>query len=148
LRRRSRVKGLEERYREYAREAGERITPQKLAVLRFLEGNENHPSVQEILAFVSKKLGQIAQVTVYRLLRDFVRSGFVRSICIDPERMRFDPFTNPHHHVVCTVCGRIWDIPFESIRCQARMMPDWFERTGQVEVVIRAVCKECMAKKD
>lgn len=140
--------GLEELYRDAVVGSDERITVQKLAVLRYLDENrETHPSVQEIFRAVRAKLGQITQVTVYRILRDFVRRGFLRTICVDPERVRFDPSTEPHHHAVCTNCGKIWNIPLESVECRAQMMPEDFVRGGNPEAVIRGLCTDCYEKR-
>jgi len=140
------AKGLVERYREHAARSGERMTPQKLAILEFLDGNPNHPTVQEIFAFVKARLGQTARVTVYRFLRELIRNGMVRALCVDPDRMRFDADTTPHHHAVCRVCGRIVDIPADVITCHAGKVPEDFALTGHMEVVLWGICNLCAGK--
>jgi len=141
------AKSLVERYREHAARSGERMTPQKLAILEFLDGNRDHPTVQEIFAFVKSRLGQTARVTVYRFLRELIRNGMVRALCVDPDRMRFDADTTPHHHAVCRVCGRIVDIPADVITCHTGKVLDNFASTEHMEVVLWGICKLCAKKR-
>jgi len=123
------------------------MTPQKLAILEFLDGNRDHPTVQEIFAFVKSRLGQTARVTVYRFLRELIRNGMVRALCVDPDRMRFDADTTPHHHAVCRVCGRIVDIPADVITCHTGKVLDNFASTEHMEVVLWGICKLCAKKR-
>jgi len=135
-----------ERYRKHAGASGERMTPQKLAILKFLQSSTAHPTVQEIFASVKRKLGQTARVTVYRFMRELTRLGMVKPLCVDPDRLRFDARTEPHHHAVCRVCGRIVDIPPEAVTCQVEKIPQDFLVHGDIEVVVRGVCKRCAQK--
>lgn len=89
---------------------GLKVTPQRIAVLRCLEGNRSHPSVEEIHRRVSRTFPSISLATVYNTLDTLERIGEVRSVTIDPERRHYDPETRPHHHVMCTACRRIHDV--------------------------------------
>ena len=137
------MESLEKRYREYAARAGERMTPQKLAILQYLDKAKSHPTANEIYRAVKEKLGETAEVTVYRFLRDLVKRGLVRILCVDPERFRFDADAAPHHHGVCTRCGRIFDLPTSAVSCQTEMMPSEFAVGECVEVIVRGICREC-----
>jgi Fur family peroxide stress response transcriptional regulator len=45
------------------------MTLQRLAVLEFLEGNTNHPSVEEIYRNLKKKYPTLSQATIYTSLQ-------------------------------------------------------------------------------
>jgi Fur family peroxide stress response transcriptional regulator len=93
--------------------AGFKRTPQRLAILEYLDGNTSHPSAEEIYRAVSKKYSSMSFATVYNTLNTLAQSGAVRELAIDPERKRYDPDTTNHHHLICVVCRKITDVPEE-----------------------------------
>jgi len=86
-------------------------TPQRLAILEYLEGNTSHPSAEDIFRVVSKRYQSMSFATVYNTLNTLTRAGELRELTIDPERKRYDPDTSRHHHLICVLCGKIADIP-------------------------------------
>jgi Fur family peroxide stress response transcriptional regulator len=89
-------------------------TPQRLAILDYLEGNTSHPSAEDIFRAVSKKYHSMSFATVYNTLNTLAKAGTIRELTIDPERKRFDPDISQHHHFICVLCGKIVDI-FEGL---------------------------------
>lgn len=86
-------------------------TPQRLAIIDYLEGNISHPTAGDIFLAVSKKYQSMSFATVYNTLNTLVKAGTLRELTIDPEKKRYDPDTSRHHHCICILCGRIVDIP-------------------------------------
>jgi Fur family peroxide stress response transcriptional regulator len=86
-------------------------TPQRLAILDYLEGNTSHPSAEDVYRAVSKKYRSMSFATVYNTLHTLTKAGALRELTIDPERRRYDPDTSGHHHLICVGCGRIADVP-------------------------------------
>jgi Fur family peroxide stress response transcriptional regulator len=93
--------------------AGFKRTPQRLAILEYLDGNTSHPSAEEIYRAVSKKYSSMSFATVYNTLNTLAQSGAVRELAIDPKRKRYDPDTTNHHHLICVACRKIIDVPEE-----------------------------------
>ena len=85
-------------------------TPQRLAILEYLEGNTSHPSAEDIYRAVSKKYHSMSFATVYNTLNMLAKAGTIRELTIDPVRKRFDPDISQHHHLMCVLCGKIVDI--------------------------------------
>jgi Fur family peroxide stress response transcriptional regulator len=92
---------------------GIKRTPQRLAILDYLEGNKLHPSADEIYRAVSKKYHSMSIATVYNTLKTLTQSGAIRELTIDPDRKRYDPDTTLHHHLICLTCKKIADMPGE-----------------------------------
>lgn len=87
--------------REELREAGSRVTPGRLALLRVLETARTPLTVKEI----ETKLRTLNPVTLYRALESLVVAGLVRR-GIEDRVARFEYAGKPHHHhLVCTDCG-------------------------------------------
>ncbi len=87
-----------------------KLTPQRLAIMEYLEGNMSHPSAADIFNAVSKKYPTMSFATVYNTLETLWEKGQLRELTIDRGKMRFDPNTKPHHHLICVQCKNITDI--------------------------------------
>ncbi len=85
-------------------------TPQRLAILDYLEGNTSHPSAEDIYQAVSERYASMSFATVYNTLNTLTDAGAVRELTIDPDRRRYDPDTSMHHHLICISCRKIVDI--------------------------------------
>lgn len=88
-----------------------RLTPQREAILRFLEGNTSHPSAEDIYARLRRKFPGMSFATVYNTLQSLLGRGDLIEVRIDRGRARFDPGLKPHHHLLCVRCGAITDLP-------------------------------------
>ena len=89
---------------------GLKLTPQRLAVLHYLDGNTGHPSAEDIYRSVSKKYPTMSLATVYNTLEALKQRGHLRELTIDPSKKRFDPNPRPHHHLMCVRCNKTLDI--------------------------------------
>ncbi len=97
------------------RTLGLKLTPQRIAILDYLEGNTCHPSAEDIYGSVSKKFPTLSRATVYATLGSLKVLGKVLELTIDPDKKRYDMETAKHHHFMCTLCKRIIDIPATNV---------------------------------
>ena len=93
---------------------GYRCTMPREAVLEVLRGTLDHLSAEEIYLAVHRRLPNIGLTTVYRTLDLLVRMGVVVKFEFGDGRARFELAGHPqgkghHHHLVCTVCGKVVD---------------------------------------
>ncbi len=95
------------------RDIGFKLTPQRIAILNFLEGNKQHPSADDIYKAVSKRFSTMSFSTVYTTLAALKEKGAISELTLDPEKKRYDPDTANHNHMICISCKRIVDIPGE-----------------------------------
>ena len=87
-----------------------KLTPQRLAILDYLDGNKSHPSAEDIYKSVSKEFPTMSFATVYNTLEALKSKDNILELKIDPAKKRYDPETTPHHHLICTKCKTIVDI--------------------------------------
>jgi Fur family peroxide stress response transcriptional regulator len=126
------------------REEGLKVTPQRIAVVKYLEGNRAHPSVEEIHREVSRDFPTISLATVYNTLDTLEQIGEVQAVTIDSARKHYDPEMRPHHHLMCTSCRCIQDV-FADYASVLRV-PDALARQFRVKetaVSFRGVCQDC-----
>ncbi len=131
--------------REMKKECGFKMTPQRMAILEYLEGNREHPSAEEIFRSVSSRFPTMSFATVYNTLELLVSRGKVAELSIDVGKKRFDPDTAPHHHLICRNCRCIEDI-FEDfgIEIPGGSRAD-FEITGH-HIEFYGICPSCKSK--
>ena len=131
---------------EKYRDAGLKLTPQRLAILEFLDGNKEHPSAEDVYKAVSKKFPTMSLATVYNTLMTLKQRGLVKELTMDPLRMRFDPQPTPHHHLICMDCRKIIDIHTRLRIKLPEMEQEGFEIVGN-HIEFYGRCPKCKNKK-
>lgn len=128
------------------RAKGLKSTPQRMAVLEYLDGNTEHPSAEEIYNAVLEKYPTMSFSTVYNILETLKEHDMVQELTIDPHKKRFDPNCEHHHHLICTRCKTIVDIHEDfplSIPSESKA---GFEIIGN-HIEFYGVCADCRNKK-
>jgi Fe2+ or Zn2+ uptake regulation protein len=105
---------------ERCRAAGIAVTPQRLAIFRRLAETDCHPSAEELYAAVRREMPTLSLATVYKTLDTLATIGLVRPVSRLGARGRWDANLAPHHHLVCTVCGKVTDVMEPRLEAAAR----------------------------
>jgi Fe2+ or Zn2+ uptake regulation protein len=90
--------------------AGLRLTPQRLAIVRELEGDESHPTAQELFERLRPSFPTMSFATVYNTLDTLAKLRLVGALK-HGAAVRYDPNLEPHHHAICDRCGEVVDLP-------------------------------------
>ncbi len=128
------------------RECGQKITPQRLAVLKALEGDRSHPTAAAVVEKVHRDNPYISPATVYRVLNELAAMGEIQSLALKDGTTRFDPNAEDHAHLLCERCGRIDDVPWT---VTAGALPGSLSmgyRLNSVQVIFRGVCPRCQGE--
>lgn len=127
---------------------GLKVTPQRLAILRYLKENRVHPTAEKIYSEITREYPAISLTTVYKTLASFVEAGMIRELDIDPHKMRFDICTEDHNHFHCRVCDNVYDVDSEG----PMIMNDLQNkskieghRVDAVNINLKGVCRYCEA---
>jgi len=90
-------------------EKGLKVTPQRVAILTAIIELNNHPTAENIIAFVRKNHPNIATATVYKVLDIMVENELIKKVKTDKDIMRYDAIMEKHHHLYCSETDRIED---------------------------------------
>jgi len=107
------------------------VTHQRREVLRAVVETDSHPDAHTVLNRVREEHDLIGRLHA---------SG---------ERARFDGNSRPHHHFICTECGRIVD--FESGELDGMALPDRVVELGTPtsrQLQVFGVCRNCERRKE
>ncbi len=104
------VKTEHENIGDRLRNAGSKATPGRIALLEFLEKSKRPLSIPRIAKGLHNTL---SPVTLYRALETLAGSGIIRRVDLGHSHAHYEFVmeSGHHHHLVCTNCGAIEDIP-------------------------------------
>ena len=130
-------------FRKVCKERGIKVTPQRLEIYREVMKAHGHPSAEEIYSRVRERLPSISLDTVYRTLSAFESYGLIGRIQT-VDRIRFDPNTKLHHHLLCKLCKGLTDFRWDDFDELAppRDVSDWGHPETK-HVQISGVCSKC-----
>lgn len=123
---------------------GFKLTPQRLAVIKYMIGNKSHPSALTIHKDLKKRYPSLSFSTVYNTLNVLEEIGEVRPIFIFSDHVNYDPSVESHVHFLCTECKHIHDIfpaEMEGIRLPAGELNG--HAITSTQVILKGTCKNC-----
>ena len=123
-----------------------KLTPQRLAILKYLENNREHPSAADIHNAVSRNFPTMSLATVYNTLKILKRLKNIQELSIDADKRRFDPDTGDHNHLICIRCKKIVDVKHEFSLDIPDAEKQEFEIIGN-HVDFYGVCPGCRNRK-
>ena len=89
----------------------QRNTRQREVILGELRNLTSHPTAVGLYEIVRRRLPRISLGTVYRNLELLAEMGAIQKLDLAGSQARFDGNVDRHHHVRCTGCGRVDDVP-------------------------------------
>ena len=122
---------------------GMRVTSQRVIVHRALQELDRHVTAEELLESVSQRLPSVSLPTIYATLELLEELGMVRRVQRAGTTL-FDPRTDLHHHLVCSICGSIEDIDSElETRPLERAAGKHGFAPERIEAVVHGRCARC-----
>lgn len=127
------------------REHGAKITAQRIAILKQLEGRKDHPSADTLFKELSAEHPTMSIATVYSTAQLLGDAGLVKILSIDDKRVYFDPETATHGHFLCKKCGRLVDLDIdeEGLYSSATDGEDGIAQIERAEIFFYGLCSDC-----
>jgi len=129
------------------RDAGLRVTGQRLAVLRAL-GEEPHSDADSVHRLVRREFDGFSLQATYVVLGALTEAGLIRRIEPAGSPARYERrIGDNHHHVVCTSCGAVADVDcvHGAAPCLAPSSTAGFA-ISTAEVTFWGLCPECQSQ--
>ncbi len=123
---------------------GQRVTSQRLVILRELRRRKRHATAEEIHRAVHHDLPGTSAPTVYAVLDLLVGLGLARKIDAGVGSALYDARTQPHQHAVCRKCGLVEDLDgeFDGKTLLRAANAAGFQATS-AELVFSGLCATC-----
>jgi len=121
---------------------GVKVTPQRVAIINFLEKNRIHPSADDIYNGIVKEYPSISLATIYNTLDKLEEIGKIIKLKVaDDHIVNYEYNLTPHQHFYCRKCGKIYDIEIEQ-----KYQPGHNLNGHQIEechTFFKGLCKNC-----
>ncbi len=126
------------------REKKLKLTPQRIAVYKFLQSTKEHPSAETIYKALQPEYPTMSLATVYKALKTLVEVNLVQEINVGEGNFRYDGNVSSHPHIQCLHCSRVDDIDgicFSDLNDKVKIYTE-YEITGN-QVYFYGICKCC-----
>ena len=112
-------------------------THQRIEIACALFARGEHLSADQVLAIVNYRHSETSKATVYNTLNLFLEKKLVREVIVDPNKVFYDPNTEPHHHLYNVDTGELTDI--DASRIEVSGLPQLPEGmvTDGVDIIVR-----------
>lgn len=126
------------------RERGQRVTVQRLLILRALRELGHHATAEDVLQAVEDRLPNVSLPTIYSALDLFDELGLARRVDTGSGPVLYEPELRGHSHVVCRSCGRVEDIPIQpTAKAALQAARDAGFEPRSAELVVSGLCRSC-----
>ncbi|MBI2855540.1 MAG: transcriptional repressor [Chloroflexi bacterium] len=130
---------------ERLREAGYRLTPQRMMVLQAIGESDGHLTAEAIHQRVIQVYPYLDIATVYRILQLLKRLHLVTEIDLGGGSARYEVAQpDRHHHMVCRECGRTFDLsPSYLEELRSRLVSEFGFEPDLEHFAVGGVCARC-----
>lgn len=123
---------------------GQRLTPQREAVLQVIRERDDHPTANDIFEAARVRLPSLSYATVYNSLKFLREAGLVREIAFGDGASRYDRELDRHDHAICNQCGKLvdFDLPEAAELLRAAARKSRF-KPESVHLTLTGICPDC-----
>ena len=101
---------------EKLRAHGINPTHQRIEIAFALFSRHEHLSADQVMALVNERHSETSKATVYNTLNLFLEKKLIREVIVDPNKVFYDPNTEPHYHMYDLQSGKLTDIDAANVR--------------------------------
>lgn len=131
------------------RQAGKRITDQRLLVCEYLAQTQSHPTPYQVYADLSQAHPEISRATVYNTLNVLQELGAIVEISIGAGHTHYETDTTPHVNLICLRCHSVTDyhapISLEDVSAGAASIDGFLPVSVRVDMF--GFCQTCRTRK-
>jgi Fur family peroxide stress response transcriptional regulator len=142
------TRSLQENFKAFesaCRDAGLRLTHQRLEIYRELALSMDHPTAEILHQRLRRKIPTISLDTVYRTLTTFAGHRLINKVGTIESQARFEATILRHHHLICSRCKEIIDFQWQFI--DTAPLPEEIRGWGRIDdknVVVYGICSKCL----
>ena len=126
------------------REKKLKLTPQRIAVYKYLKSTIEHPSAEVIYKALQTDYPTMSLATVYKALKTLIEVNLVQEINVGEGNFRYDGNMSSHPHIQCLNCGKVDDISGISFsKLNDEIKPYTNYEIIENRVYFYGVCPEC-----
>lgn len=131
------------------RQAGKRITDQRILICEYLAETTTHPTPYQLFADLSAQHPEISRATVYNTLKVLQELGAIVEVGFGDEHTHYETDTSPHINLICLRCHEITDYhgnaPLADVQASVTEGASFLPLAVRVDVY--GFCERCRERK-
>ena len=130
---------------EALQQIGYRLTPQRMMILEAIADSAGHLSAEEIHETVRPAYPYLDISTVYRTLDLLKTLHLVSETDLGRGPAQYELLSKGlHHHLICTECGEILDVPNSLLDSLRHAMSEEYDFHAEIEhLAVFGICSNC-----
>jgi len=130
---------------EALQQIGYRLTPQRMMILEAIADSGGHLSAEEIHETVRTAYPYLDISTVYRTLDLLKTLHLVSETDLGRGPAQYELLSKGlHHHLICTECGEILDVPNSLLDSLRHAMSEEYDFHAEIEhLAVFGICSNC-----
>ena len=127
------------------KKSGMRMTPQRLAICKYMAVTEAHPTAADVYRQLKPQFPSLSLMTVYNTLNALVGMGAVNALGMaGDDNVHYDGDTSPHVNLICLNCHRISDMDSNLVeKLDAEICDSSGFKVIGSRLVYYGLCPEC-----
>lgn len=124
-----------------------KLTPQRIAVYKYLKSTKSHPGAETIYKALHEEFPTMSLATVYKALKTLVSVNLIQELNVGEGNFRYDANVSSHPHIHCINCNRVDDIDdinFEDLNTKIKDYTEYEVLMNQV--YFYGLCPKCKSK--
>ena len=132
------------------KDAGHRLTPQRLLILSAVRHSEGHITAGEILDAVKESYPYIDTSTVYRTLDMLKQMRLVSETHMGGDQHQYEWVDDErHHHMICHNCDRVSSMDDSFIEALGDQIMNAYDFEADIEhLAVFGTCADCRNERD
>lgn len=122
----------------------QRSTAQLVATYDAVARSKDHPTAEQVLERVRRRVPRVSLGTVYRNLEKLRQQGRIRMVRLAGGGAHYDAVMEEHDHFTCERCGTVTDLEGPRRRSTANLKGMGYVVRWQTTAVY-GICRECNA---
>ena len=124
-----------------------KLTPQRIAVYKYLKSTKKHPSAETIYKNLQEDYPTMSLATVYKALKTLVAVDLIQELNVGEGNFRYDGNAFSHPHIQCISCNKVDDlehIDFKDLNLIAQNNCTYEVLSNQI--YFYGICENCKTK--
>ncbi|MBN2092852.1 transcriptional repressor [candidate division KSB1 bacterium] len=133
-----------EKYKQILVSNGIKPTYHRIKILEYLDQNKTHPTADMIYLELFKTVPTLSKTTVYNTMDVLQQHHLVKALSITETELRYEFQGHPHQHLLCRVCGEIFDVYWDCQRSQLTEIEG--HRIESRSCYLKGICRNCLVR--
>jgi Fur family peroxide stress response transcriptional regulator len=121
---------------------GLRATAQRLMICKEID-NAGHIDIDSLYERLKKQIPSLSLATIYKNMHSLVDKDIISEVSVNGKKTMYELNIDPHIHHICSVCGEIEDIHFDTMQIVDTIRELSNRQISECKITTTGICSKC-----